>query len=150
MQQASCEGSFLEYGWSGNLPARLHAETGRVLSWWGDSGWGKAVADDKHSGQFRDGLVGAAVEMITERWRPDPWPTWVTCVPSSRHPNLVPDYASRLAEALSLPFSPVVAKVKSNGAQKEQENRFHQCHNLDGVFAVERSVREGPCCWLTT
>ncbi len=34
------KGSFLEYGWSGNLPARLHAETGQVLSWWGDSGWG--------------------------------------------------------------------------------------------------------------
>ena len=137
------KGSFPEYGWSGNLPVALLAETGRVLSRWEDSGWGQAVADDKRSGNFRDALVGAALEMITERWRPDPRPTWVTCVPSNRHPRLVPDFARRLAEALSLPFVPVVAKVVANGPQKEQENRFHQCNNLDGVFVVEGAAREG-------
>ena len=81
--------------------------------------------------------------MIRERWQPEPGPEWVTCIPSNRHPTLVPDFASRLAEALSLPYVPAVVKVKDNPPQKEQENRFHQCHNLDGVFAIERRVREG-------
>ena len=97
------KGSFPEYGWSGNLPAALRAETGRVLSRWGDAGWGEVVARDKGAGRFGDELVEAAAEMIGDRWRPEPWPDWITCVPSNRHSTLVPEYASRLATALSLP-----------------------------------------------
>ena len=136
-------GSFPEYGWTGNLPAALCAETGRILSRWGDAGWGKVVARDKHGGRFGDQLVRAAAEMIRDRWRPDPWPDWVTCVPSNRHPALVPEYASRLAEALSLPYASVVEKVRENAPQKAQQNRFHQCHNLDGAFAVDGRIPEG-------
>ena len=136
--------SFPEYGWSGNLPGELRAESGRVLSRWGDAGWGAVVARDKHDGRFTDALVNAAAAMIAERWQPDPWPAWITCVPSNRHPTLVPDFAKRLAQALSLPFVSGVAKVSDNAPQKEQENRFHQCHNLDGVFAVDGGVPEGP------
>ncbi len=135
--------SFPTYGWTGNMHSALRAEQGRILSRWGDAGWGEVVAQDKHSGRFRDELIRASADMIRDRWQPDPWPEWVTCVPSNRHPALVPDFASRLAEALSLPYVPAVVKVKDNPPQKEQQNRFHQCHNLDGVFAVERRVREG-------
>ncbi len=52
----------------------------------------------------------------------------------------MPDFARRLAGALQLPFVAAVTKVKDNAPQKEQENRFHQCHNLGGVFAVESAV----------
>ncbi len=137
------KGSFPEYGWSGNLPAALRAETGRVLSRWGDAGWGEVVARDKGAGRFGDELVEAAAEMIRDRWRPDLSPDWVTCVPSNRLSTLVPDYASRLATALSLPFLPVVVKARDNAPQKAQQNRFHQCHNLDGAFALEGQVQEG-------
>ena len=137
------KGSFPQYGWSGNLAQELRPETGRVLSRWGDAGWGTVVARDKHNGCFTDALVDAAVEMVAERWQPDPWPAWITCVPSNRHPKLVPDFARRVARALSLPFVSAVAKVEDNAPQKEQENRFHQCHNLDGAFAVEGRVPEG-------
>ena len=135
--------SFPAYGWSGNLPTELRPEQGRILSRWGDAGWGEVVARDKLGGRFRDALVEAAVEMIRERWRPSPWPNWITCVPSNRHPTLVPDFAARLAKALSLPYVPAVVKVEDNAPQKEQQNRFHQCNNLDGVFAVEGRVRKG-------
>ena len=137
------KGSFPEYGWSGNLPAALRAETGRILSRWGDAGWGEIVEREKHAGHFGDALVGAAAELICDRWRPEPWPDWITCVPSSRHPMLVPDYARRLAEALSLPFAEVVEKVMDTPPQKAQQNRFHQCHNLDGAFVVDDQAREG-------
>jgi ATP-dependent DNA helicase RecQ len=43
-----------------------------------------------------------------------------------------------------LPFLPVVTKVKANEPQKVQQNRFHQCRNLDGVFAVGGEVPAGP------
>jgi ATP-dependent DNA helicase RecQ len=137
-------GAFPEYGLTGNIPEHLRAETGRVLSRWGDAGWGQLVADDKHTGHFRDELVYAVVEMLNERWQPTPRPAWVTCVPSLNNPTLVPDFARRLADALGLPFKPVVKKVKENEPQKVQQNRFHQCRNLDGVFGIDGSVPTGP------
>ena len=137
-------GALPEYGLSGNIPEHLRPETGRILSRWGDAGWGQLVAEDKHSGHFRDELVHTVVEMLNDRWQPTPAPEWVTCVPSLNHPTLVPDFAVRLADALGLPFKPVVKKVKENEPQKVQQNRFHQCRNLDGVFGIEGSVPKGP------
>ncbi|WP_416046654.1 helicase-related protein [Haematospirillum sp. 15-248] len=136
--------AFVEYRLQGNLPQNLRAETGRVLSQWGDAGWGQLVADDKHSGRFRDELVEAVAEMLTARWKPNPGPRWVTCVPSKNHPTLVPDFAGRLAKRLGIPFIESVTKVRVNEPQKEQQNRFHQCRNLDGVFAITGNVSREP------
>ena len=102
------------------------------------------VTEDKHQGRFRNDLVGAVVEMLRERWLPSPPPQWVTCVPSRRHPDLVPDVSERLSDELGLPFDPIVRKVRDNDPQKAQENRFHQYRNLDGVFAIDGAVRSGP------
>lgn len=140
--------AFAEYGFRRNLPLELRAETGRILSRWGDAGWGQVVADDKHNSRFRDELVDAVVEMLRDRWQPNPSPTWVTCVPSRKHPIPVFDFANRLANALGLPFVSAIAKVKDNEPQKGQRNRFHQCRNLDGVFAIVGNVPDGPVLLL--
>ena len=137
-------GAFREYGFTANLREEHRANAGRVLSRWGDAGWGSLVAEDKHDGRFRDELVTAAADMLNHRWQPSPRPTWVTCVPSARHRMLVVDYSMRLAEALELPFEPVVTKVKENEPQKLQQNRYHQCRNLDGVFAISGQPPAGP------
>lgn len=114
----------------------LAAQPGRVLSRWGDAGWGRAVADNKRSGSFSDELVEAMANMIQNRWRPNPAPTWVCCVPSLNHPELVPDFAQRLAQRLGIRFVDAVSKIRHNLPQKGQQNSFHQCHNLDGVFEI--------------
>jgi len=132
------------YGFRGNLRTEHQAEEGRILSRWNDAGWGSYVAGDKHQGAFRDELVEAVREMIEQRWRPQPEPGWVTCVPSLNHPRLVPDFGRRLAQALDLPFVDAVAKVRENAPQKEQQNRFHQCRNLDGVFEVADNIPVTP------
>jgi ATP-dependent DNA helicase RecQ len=136
--------AFLEYGFRGNLPQQLRAQEGRVLSRWGDAGWGRAVADNKHSGRFSDELVEAMAEMIRERWQPNPAPQWVCCVPSRNHPELVPDFTRRLAARLGLRFVDAVSKAKDNQPQKGQQNRFHQCRNLDGAFAVTQLCQRQP------
>lgn len=143
-KKQAAHGAFLRYGFRGNLPPNLRAETGRVLSRWGDAGWGRMVADQKHAGRFGDELVAAVAEMIRERWQPQPAPAWVTCIPSRNHPELVPDFSARLAQRLGIPFHAAVVKVRDNQAQKLQQNRFHQCRNLDGVFAVVDPVPAGP------
>lgn len=136
--------AFQEYDFSGNLPQRLRAQEGRVLSRWGDAGWGRTVADNKHAGHFSDELVEAMLEMIRERWQPNPAPQWVCCVRSRSHPELVPDFARRLAVRLGLPFVDAVSKIKDNQPQKGQQNRFHQCRNLDGAFAVDQPLSDTP------
>jgi ATP-dependent DNA helicase RecQ len=137
-------GALKIYGLSGNLPAELLAEPGRVLCRWGDAGWGRLVKEDKHLGAFRDELVTAVAEMVTLRWQPAPPPRWVTCVPSRRHPRLVHDFAERLAARLDLPFRAAVEKVKDSPPQKDQRNSAYQCRNLDGVFEVKRGIPDSP------
>ncbi len=141
-------GAFPEYGFNfagaGNIPNHLRAETGRVLSRWGDAGWGKVVAEGKQAGRFGDELVEAVTEMIQQSWRPEPTPAWVTCIPSRNHPELVPDFTRRLAQRLGLPFLLVITKLRDNEQQKFQQNRYHQCSNLDGVFGVNGQLPVGP------
>ena len=129
--------AFVEYGFSGRL---LQAQEGRVLSRWGDAGWGRTVANQKFAGRFGDELVEAMVKMIQQRWQPEPAPQWVCSVPSLNHPELVPDFARRLAKQLSLPYIEAVTKQKHNQPQKDQHNRFYQCRNLDGAFAINQKM----------
>jgi ATP-dependent DNA helicase RecQ len=138
------KGAFETYELGGNIPQQLRTEEGRVLSRWGDAGWGRLVADDKHTRRFRDELVDAVAEMILKRWRPEPPPEWVTCVPSLRHPALVLDFAKRLAGRLGLPFQEVVSKAKDNQPQKLQNNSFFQCRNLDGAFELKKGIPDTP------
>lgn len=135
--------AFPQYGFTSKLPIELRAEEGRVLSKWQDAGWGKVVANNKHNNHFNDELVDAVVDMIRQ-WNPVSMPTWVTCVPSLKHTELVPDFAKRLANKLGLPFVESIIKVKQNHPQKMMENRFHQCHNLDGAFEIKNIRSDEP------
>lgn len=138
------KGGFEHYGFPTNLPLNIQAAEGRVLSQWRDGGWGELAANGKELGHFDDALVSAMAEMIQSRWQPNPKPTWLCCVPSLGHPMLVPDFAQRLANALGIPFVNCVTKVRQNEPQKWQNNRFHQCRNLDGVFAASAHIPPGP------
>ena len=125
------------YGFSGRIKPELQAETGKALSLWGDAGWGELVKRGKYEdNHFDDALVQGTVEMI-RRWRLQPMPTWVTCVTSLTRPNLVPNFAQRLANQLGLPFQPAATKVQHNKPQKEMNNSYQQAHNLDGVFEID-------------
>ena len=141
------EGAFTKYGLGGKLPQNLVAAEGRILSRWKDSGFGSLVAADKSDGRFRDGLVEAVASMYERRWQPVPAPQWVTCVPSHRNPRLVLDFARRLAKRLNLQdlrFLNVIEKVHHKEPQKNQQNDFHQCRNLDGGFVITGRVPRTP------
>jgi ATP-dependent DNA helicase RecQ len=119
------------------LPARLQAQPGRALSIYDDSGWGQEVARGKyHAARFSDSLVTAAAELIKHKWRPDPWPEWVTAVPSQGHSELVRDFAQRLAAALELPFVPALLKSGGKRPQKEMQNSPMQLRNVLKAFQI--------------
>jgi ATP-dependent DNA helicase RecQ len=138
-------GAHEQYEFHGNIGADLIAGVGRALSLWADAGWGQMVRKGKYEdGCFSDDLIQGCLQMI-ETWQPHPQPSWLTCVPSLSHPELVPHFAQRLAERLGIPFVPAVQKVKDNKQQKYMNNSFQQASNLDGAFSVDRgTVPEGP------
>ena len=133
------------WGLSGKIPARCLASEGRALGYWGDAGWGTTVRLGKYrNDHFGDDLVGACAEMIRE-WQPRPAPTWVTFIPSLRHPDLVPSFARRLAAHLGLPCVAALAKVAERPEQKAMQNSSQQLRNLDGALEViSGSVLNGP------
>lgn len=131
----------VQFHWRGqNIPQHLRGQEGRVLSRWGEPAWGALVAQGKATGRFDDELVAATIDLMRHRWPDAANASWVTCIPSLRHPKLVPDFARRLAEALGLPFRDVVKKVRETEPQKNMENRFYQSCNLDGAFAVNTDL----------
>lgn len=123
-------------GWRGRIKSDLKCETGRALCLWGDAGWGEMVRRGKRDRHFMDELVNASAGMILKRWKPDPFPAWVTCVPSLSNPELVPSFASRLARAIGIPFRPCIAKSRPTKPQKEMQNSAMQATNLDGSFTI--------------
>lgn len=129
----------------GRIRIEHRPEEGRALSIWGDAGWGDLVRLGKYiHGRFSDDLVDACEQMIRQ-WNPDPAPTWVTCIPSLRHPTLVPDLAQRLSLKLGLPFRAALVRSLNRPEQKTMENSIQQARNVDGSLEVNPGqVLSGP------
>jgi ATP-dependent DNA helicase RecQ len=128
----------------GRIPLNRRNEEGRALSRWGDGGWGDRVAENRAAGRFDDDLLEAAVELIRDRWQPDPAPTWVTVVPSVRFPGVTANFATRLADRLGLVFVDAIVKVDDREPQRTMQNSAMQFKNVEGAFAVADSVDPGP------
>lgn len=127
-----------------NIAPERNMQPGKMLCMWGDAGWGELVRLGKYRDQhFSDELVTACAALVTE-WAPSPAPSWVTCIPSLRHPDLVPDFARRLAEALGLSFHDTLAKTDHRRPQKEMENAAHRARNVDGSLSIQGTIPIGP------
>ncbi len=133
------------YGLYGLIVPAFRAQPGKALCFWGDAGWGGLVRQGKYrDGHFSDELVGAC-RKLAEDWSPEPAPEWVTCIPSRRHPELVPDFARRLANSLGLPFRPVLVKSEDRPEQKTMENSTQQARNVDGSLTLTKeALPDGP------
>lgn len=138
-------GGMPKYRLRGAIPAGHQAQQGKALCIWGDAGWGGQVRKGKYQeGRFADELVDACGALVRE-WTPQPAPTWVTCIPSLRHSELVPDFAARLAKALNLPFYAALVKTDDRPEQKGMANSAQQARNVDGSLKIgESSLPSGP------
>jgi ATP-dependent DNA helicase RecQ len=82
--------------------------------------------------------------MLENHWQPEVSPTWVTAVPSLRAPDLVPEFARRLAERLSLPYGDALQKI-GGAPQKSMENSYYQARNaLESFKAIPKAVVPEP------
>jgi ATP-dependent DNA helicase RecQ len=132
-------------GLKGRIPAEQLSDTGRALGMYGDGVWGPSVRRARtEGGAFSPELVEASAVLIRERWKPEPAPQWVTCVPSAERPEQVPGFAEALAARLGLPFQPVVRSGRDHRPQREMENSAQQLRNVHGAFAVDGVRPSGP------
>ena len=138
-------GGMPQFDVRGNISMEHRAEAGKALCIWGDAGWGELVGVGKYrDGRFIDELVDACVDLMV-KWAPRPAPVWVTCIPSRRHPNLIPEFAERLAMQLGLPFHRVLEKDEDRAEQKEMANSTQQARNVDGSLVVSAEpLLDGP------
>ena len=122
----------------------LVAETGRALCRWGEAGWSEIAKAGKQAGEFDQRLAPASAIMVEDRWNPEPFPEWVTFVPSHRNQDLVANFAQSLADELGIPCVDVVSKIRENEQQKHMYNSRFRCSNLDGVFKIADGIAESP------
>lgn len=126
------------------IPAQLRNAQGRSLCYYGDAGWGRLVREGKYErGSFDDQLVDASAKVIRERWLPEPFPEWVTAIPSRRHPGLVYDFASRLARSLGIPFVAALVRTSEAPEQKLMANSSMQARNVAGTLGTIEQIPAG-------
>jgi ATP-dependent DNA helicase RecQ len=127
------------------IPADLRNAPGRSLCYYGDAGWGRLVREGKYEhGHFDDQLVDASAKLIRERWQPEPFPEWVTAIPSRRHPGLVYDFASQLARSLGIPFVAALVRTSEAPDQKLMANSSMQARNVAGTLGAIEKIPAGP------
>lgn len=137
-------GGLAQYAVKGKIEPAHQVQPGKALCVWGDAGWGALVRHGKYTARrFDDQLVTACVQLV-RTWNPQPAPAWVTCVPSLRHPVLVRGFAERLAQALALPFWPVLVTTVARPEQKTMSNSTQQARNVDGSLALVGGLPAGP------
>jgi ATP-dependent DNA helicase RecQ len=130
-------------GLRGRIPEELRLQPGRALATLGGPGWGPVVRELLASdGPVPDELLDAVVRVLG-RWEWPERPTWVTFVPSRRHPKLVQDLAERIAEVGRLPLHNLLERTREGPPQLEMANSAHQCRNVHGAFAVTGPVPPG-------
>lgn len=135
----------LQWPGSGRIPSSLRAQQGLSMCRWRDGGFGELVYQGKYKDKhFSDELVTNSKGFL-DRWSPKPAPEWVTSIPSLRHPELVSNFAKRLAARLGLPYHEVLKQTKERPEQKEMENSSHQARNVyDSLGLHTTDLPKGP------
>jgi ATP-dependent DNA helicase RecQ len=127
------------------IPPELLNNTGYSLCYYGDSGWGKLVRSGKYEqNHFSDELVEAAARLITETWKPKPFPVWMTAIPSRRHPELVSKFAERLSARLGIPFSSILVRIQDALPQKAMQNGSMQARNVLNTLEIRGDIPNTP------
>jgi len=120
-------------------------EPGRSLCYYGDAGWGTLVRAGKYElNYFSNELVEAAALLICESWKPEPFPVWMTAVPSLRHPTLVRRFAERLSIRIGIPFKPVLVRLSDAPQQKTMQNSSMQARNVINTLSISDFVPKMP------
>lgn len=123
------------------IESEFQFKSGIVLSNYADAGYGMAVQKGKYvDGYFSDELVDASVKILSEFIKNNNI-EWITPVTSKRHPQLVPDFAKRLADRLGIGYFEGIKKFNAE-EQKKFENSDGQYRNANDSFEIIKIKKE--------
>lgn len=123
------------------IKSEFQFKDGIVLSNYADAGYGLAVQKGKYlDGYFSDELVDASVKILSEFIKNNNI-EWITPVTSKRHPQLVPDFAKRLADKLGIGYFEGIKKFNAE-EQKKFENSDGQYKNANDSFEIIQIKKE--------
>lgn len=123
------------------IESEFQFKGGIVLSNYADAGYGMAVQKGKYlDGYFSDELVDASVKILSEFIKNNNI-EWITPVTSKRHPQLVPDFAKRLADRLGIGYFEGIKKFNAE-EQKKFENSDGQYQNANNSFEIIQVKKE--------
>ncbi|MGG1848264.1 RecQ family ATP-dependent DNA helicase [Bacillus wiedmannii] len=115
------------------------AELGLALCRYGHGTYGPLVKEGKYKHKhFSDDLVKASIPKIQKHIQPylEDNKFIVTAIPSLRRPELVPDFAKRVAKELNLPYVDLLEKISNSPEQKQMQNKYLQQQNVRGSLHV--------------
>lgn len=120
-------------------------QAGVALCNYYDEGWGIRVREGRANNHYTDDLVEASATVLLVYWEQAGIQVrGVIPVPSLRRPTLVPDFATRLAQALKLPYAAVIQHQIQHPPQAELHNSFQQARNVLSRFIVATSLKGNP------
>lgn len=121
------------------ISPEIQCETGRVLSDYGDAGWGKLVRECKYQkGYIDEQLVDASAKLL-RNYVDENDIQWVTNVSSLKRPELVTNFARQLAERLGLEYRYAIEKKVHIKYQKELKSAYLQYQNVNDSFEVRET-----------
>lgn len=117
--------------------------TGLALCMIYDSAYGAEVrAARANNHTYSDAIVEASAAAIRDHMFAVPaTPDVIVPVPSMRRPELVPDFAKRLAEHINLPVIHALEHHTQHPPQADMHNSYQQAVNLLDRFAVKDNVQ---------
>lgn len=138
--------------WPSNFPgvkkARMQEtnEAGVALCSYYEAGWAEIVRRGRErDGRYADELIEPSAELLRKHWQmvSQP-PLWVTSVPSLRRPQLVRDFATRLATGLGLPYRESIQHVRQHPEQSTMRNSYQQAINVREAFGIQGKLANQP------
>ena len=115
------------------IPKEWLPSEGYCLSRYGVGTWGQLVRDGKYGRnppRFDDRLVEPFCRMLMSDWLDPDFRGVVVPVPSRRNPELVADFAERVAKKLGVPCVRCLEKIRDTPPQKDMQNSVYQQNNL--------------------
>ena len=122
------------------IPEKWLACEGYCLSRYGIGTWGQLVRDGKYGRnppRFDDRLVKPFYDMLMSDWLDPDFNGVVVPVPSRRNPELVAEFAERIAKKLEVPCVRCLEKIKDTPPQKDMQNAVYQQNNLIDSLRVK-------------
>jgi ATP-dependent DNA helicase RecQ len=114
----------------------LRSEHGRALAVFLVGPVGRRVRTEKYELEHFSELTVAQAANAIREWAPQPKPEWIAAMLSDRRPQLVPNFAQRLAANLGILYVDALRKVRVTEEQKTMENAPFRAKNLDGSLEI--------------